>query len=231
MGGPADAGPDQDICGFLLATLEGNDPSPGTGTWSVTSGPGNVVFDNPNLFDTQFNVDQYGTYTMTWTVDDGTVTSDDVIVIFYEQPVANAGSGGDECDLDFVLAANPTVGTGTWTMTSGTGTATFLPDATDPNATVEVTEYGTKEFTWTETNGSCTDAATVQVNFYEQPVANAGSGGDECDLDFVLAANPSVGTGTWTMTSGTGTATFLPDATDPNATVEVSEYGTKEFTW
>ncbi|MDZ7739330.1 MAG: gliding motility-associated C-terminal domain-containing protein [Bacteroidales bacterium] len=230
-GGPADAGSDQDVCNSQITTLDGNDPAPGTGEWSVDSGPGNVIFDNPNQFDTQVSVDQYGSYILIWTVDDGTVTTDDVTVNFYEQPVADAGSGGDECDLDFVLNATGSAGTGTWTMTGGTGTASFLPGASDPNATVEVSDYGTKEFTWTEVNGSCSDAAAVTVNFYEQPVADAGSGGDECDLDYVLNATGSAGTGTWTMTGGTGTASFLPGASDPNATVEVSDYGTKEFTW
>ncbi len=94
---------------------------------------------------------------------------------FYEQPLANAGSGGDECDLDFQLQANPSVGTGTWTMTVGTGTASFVPNANDPNAAATVTEYGAKEFTWTEINGTCADSAAITVNFYEQPVANAGT--------------------------------------------------------
>ena len=79
------------------------------------------------------------------------------------------------------LNATASVGTGTWTMTSGTGTATFAPNANTPGATVTVSQYGTKEFTWTEVNGSCSDNDAVTVNFYEQPVADAGSGGDECD--------------------------------------------------
>ena len=76
------------------------------------------------------------------------------------------------------------------------------PNANTPGATVTVSGYGTKEFTWTETNGSCSDNDAVTINFYEQPTANAGAGGDECDLTFVLNATASVGTGVWTMTNG-----------------------------
>ncbi len=60
-------------------------------------------------------------------------------------------------------------------MTAGTGTASFVPNANDPNAAATVSEYGTKEFTWTEINGTCVDSAAITVNFYEQPVANAGA--------------------------------------------------------
>ncbi|GAH12505.1 unnamed protein product, partial [marine sediment metagenome] len=110
------------------------------------------------------------------------------VVTVNAYPTADAGSGGDECDLDFVLQATSSVGTGVWTMTDGTGTAMFSPNTNDSNAVVTVTEYGTKEFTWTEVNGTCSDTATIEVNFFEQPVTNAGTGGDECDLDFVLNA-------------------------------------------
>ncbi len=75
-------------------------------------------------------------------------------------------------------------------MTVGTGTASFVPSANDPNALVTVSEFGAKEFSWKEINGTCADSAAITVNFYEQPLPNAGSGGDECDLDFQLQATP-----------------------------------------
>ncbi|GAF84858.1 unnamed protein product, partial [marine sediment metagenome] len=226
LGGPADAGPDQFICGSLTATLAAD---PGTGLWSTDDGPGTVNFTDATLYNTGISVTLYGSYTLRWTVDDGEETTNEVN--FYQQSTANAGTGGDECDLDFTLNAIPSVGTGTWTMTSGTGTASYSPNANDPAAVVTVTKYGTKEFTWTEINGTCSDAAVIVVNFYQQPVADAGTGGDECDLDFIFNAIASVGTGTWTMTSGTGTASYLPDANTPGAVVTVTNYGTKEFTW
>ncbi|GAH28081.1 unnamed protein product, partial [marine sediment metagenome] len=92
-------------------------------------------------------------------------------------------------------------GTGTWSMTAGTGTASYSPDTNTPNAVVTVTDYGTKEFIWTEINGSCSDNQSVTVNFYELPVANPGVGGNICGLGFNLQATPSYGVGTWTITS------------------------------
>ncbi len=227
----ANAGEASDECDFnfqLQAT-----PSVGIGTWTMTSGTGNASF-SPNVNDpnAMVTVSEFGTKEFTWIEVNGTCSnSDTVSVNFFEQPLANAGMGGDECDFDLQLQATPSVGIGTWTMTSGTGNASFSPNANDPNVIVTVSEFGTKEFTWTEVNGTCSNSATITVNFFGQPIANAGAGGDECDLDFQLQATPSVGTGTWTMISGTGNASFSPNANDPNAVVTVSEFGTKEFTW
>jgi hypothetical protein len=165
----------------------------------------------------------------TWTETNGTCVDDaSVTVDFYDQPVADAGSGGDECDLNFTFNGTASFGSGVWTYT-GAGNA-FFSNPNDVNATVTVDTYGSYDFTWTETNGPCFDAATITVNFYEQPVANPGDGGSECDLDFDLAAIPSVGNGTWTY-SGPGAATFSPSDTDPNATVTVDATGSYVFTW
>ncbi len=98
------------------------------------------------------------TYTFRWTETKGVCkSSDDIVVNFYQPPDANAGTGGNQCGTAFTLKAvsGSSEVNGTWTMTSGTGTATFSPDAQSPTATVTVSDYGTKIFTWTVTNGPC----------------------------------------------------------------------------
>jgi gliding motility-associated-like protein len=206
-----------------------------TGIWTKISGPGNAGFSpNANRSNATVTVTAYGAYTFRWTETKGVCkSSDDITVNFYQPPVANAGSGGDECDLNFELKAisGSNAGTGTWTLTSGTGTAAFSPDANSPNATVTVSEYGTKVFTWTVTNGPCSGSSNVTVNFYQQPVANAGTGGNNCGRDFYLNAIPSIGTGTWTRVSGLGAASFSPDNHNPTAKVTVAAYGTYVFRW
>jgi gliding motility-associated-like protein len=152
-------------------------------------------------------------------------------VNFYEQPVTNAGQGGNNCGLEFYLNALPSAGTGTWTRVSGPGTVSFSPDNHDPAARATVTVYGTYVFRWTEVNGPCTGTATVTVSFYEQNSANAGNGGNECDRNFVLNAIPGSGTGTWTKFSGPGDATFTPNPNQYNATVTVSQWGDYDFAW
>jgi gliding motility-associated-like protein len=207
-------------------------PSVGTGLWTMVTGTGTASFaPNANTANATVTVTAYGTYTFRWTETNGPCTSSSVITVnFYQQPVANAGTGGNECDLNFVFSAVPSAGTGTWTMASGTGTATFS-NANSPTSTVTVTTYGTKVFTWTEVNGTCTNSANVTVNFYQQPVADAGTGGNNCGNSFNLKAVPSVGTGTWTRISGPGNATFSPNANTATAKVTITAYGVYVFRW
>lgn len=208
-------------------------PSVGTGLWTVDSGPGAVVFNpGPAAPDARVTVSVYGTYSFRWTETNGPcISSASVTVNFYQQPVANAGQGGDACSLNFLLNATASSGTGTWSMHEGTGTAVFSPGENSPSATVIVSEYGTKVFLWIVSNGICSDTSEVTVNFYQMPVANAGTGGNNCGLEFNLRAVPSIGTGTWAVYSGPGTATFTPDAGDFAARATVSAYGTYVFRW
>jgi gliding motility-associated-like protein len=205
----------------------------GGGVWTKISGPGNVTFSpNNRTPDATVSAREYGTYVFSWTESSGGCTrSADITVIFYNVPVADAGSGGDECGLEFTLNASSGTGSGSWAMTAGTGSALFLPDSTDPGATVTVTEYGRKVFTWTEINGPCSAGSSVTVNFYMQPVADAGSDENNCGLQFYMEALPSLGTGTWTLVDGPGHVTFSPDANTPNARATVTAYGTYIFEW
>jgi hypothetical protein len=52
-----------------------------TRTWSKVSGPGTVIFGNPSLLNTTTTFSLPGSYTLRFTVNDGTLsTSDDVII-------------------------------------------------------------------------------------------------------------------------------------------------------
>ncbi|MFZ0280989.1 MAG: gliding motility-associated C-terminal domain-containing protein [Bacteroidales bacterium] len=208
-------------------------PVLGTGTWTKITGPGNAAYSpNNHAPGAVVTVTVYGTYTFRWTEVGGSCTSSgDITVNFYQPPVSNPGSGGNVCGRDFVLSAVPDVGTGRWTMTSGKGTAIFTPDATNPHATVRVSEYGTKVFTWTVVNGQCSASSNITVNFYQQPEANAGEGGNNCGREILLNAVPSVGTGTWTRVSGPGNVVFSPNANTPGAKATVSVYGTYVLRW
>ncbi|MDM8002240.1 MAG: gliding motility-associated C-terminal domain-containing protein, partial [Bacteroidota bacterium] len=210
-------------------------PSVGIGTWTRTAGPSGATAtfspssNSPTAIAT---VSAYGTYTFTWTETNGTCSaSSSVTVNFYRQPVASAGTGGNNCGLSYILNGSLDVGSGTWTRVSGPGTATFTPNANTPGATVTVTQYGSYTFRWTVVNGTCTTAPTVNVNFYSQPPADAGEGGTECDLDFQLNAVPGASTGSWSKVSGPGNVAFSPGANLYNAKVTVDQYGTYEFAW
>ncbi|MFH1319639.1 MAG: gliding motility-associated C-terminal domain-containing protein [Bacteroidota bacterium] len=225
----ANSGPGGDECDldFTFSAVL----STGTGTWTQQSGPGTSIFSDPNDPNATVIVASYGSYIFLWTeVFGGCSDINSVIVNFYEQPVADAGSGGSECDTTFTFNAVPSMGTGTWTQQSGTGTSAFS-DPNNPSATVTVSAYGTYVFLWTEVNAGCSNGASVTVNFYEQPTANAGSGGDECDLNFLFNAVSNIGVGTWTMQFGPSIASYSPNDASPTATVTVSAYGAYLFRW
>lgn len=228
----SNAGSGGNTCG-LIFTLSAELPAFGTGTWSMTSGSGTAYFSpNSGSNNATVTVSDYGSKVFTWTVVNGTCSaSSSVTVIFYEQPVADAGAGGNNCGLETYLRAVPSVGTGTWTRVSGPGRATFSPGSNIPDPKVTVSQYGTYVFRWTEVNGDCTSSSTITISFIEQISANAGNGGTECDRDFNLNAVPGTGIGTWTKVTGPGTATFTPNANQYNARVTVSQYGDYDFAW
>ena len=205
-------------------------PSIGTGQWSLVTGPGTAVFNDTISPNDTVTVSSYGTYVFMWTEVNGVCTDNDTVTVaFFQQPIADAGIGGNECDLDYTLVATASSGTGTWTQLSGTGVTNFVP-VTSAVSVASVTAFGTYVYQWTETNGICTDTSFVTVTYSILPVADAGIGGIECDLDFLLNAVPSITGGYWAQLSGIGTSTFI-DSTNPNTQVIVSQEGTYTFRW
>ena len=117
-------------------------------------------------------------------------------------PSAASGLGGNSCCLSFNFSATaPTYGLGTWTLTSGPGVPSFSPNSNTPGATVTVSDYGTYTFKWTVVYGTCTNSSTITVNFYQQPVSNAGT---DRTLEYLFNTNfeaePGVhDTGVWSL--------------------------------
>jgi len=149
----------------------------------------------------------------------------------FAAPTPNAGTGGNNCGLGFSLNGSLNVGIGTWSKVSGPGSVSFSPDANTPTALVTVSSFGTYVFSWTVANGTCSSSANVTVIFIQQPPAEAGTGGDECDKDFIMNAVITTGVGTWTKINGPGTAVFTPDNHQANAKVTVDQFGTYNFGW
>jgi hypothetical protein len=83
----ASAGSDQSICGGTGTTLAGNVPVTGTGLWSITNGNGGSVVQ-PTVGNSLFNGTNGTTYTLRWTISNGSCSSfDDVIIDFPLLPV------------------------------------------------------------------------------------------------------------------------------------------------
>lgn len=236
---PANAGPDQNVCG-LSTTLAGVLPFPQTpGQWSVVSGTG--TFANPGLRNTAVTGLTPGPNVFRWTVNYGTcgTTSDEVTINAFDpaQPAAAAGPNQSLClpSTSTTLAANvataPAIGT--WTVVSGTG---VFANANSPNSSVSGLSPGTNVFRWTIDNGACTPPTSSQVSVLlfsnTQPAANAGPDQQLCgpSASTTLAGNLPVApaTGQWTVVSGT--ATFA-NAASRNTAVSGLGIGVNTLRW
>ncbi|GEM_PF-1541451 len=90
-----DAGPDMAVCG-LIVQLQ----ALGSGQWSQVSGPGNAVFVDPASPTTEVSVDAYGSYTFSWTADNGYCTGSDEVSITFNDDPAVVSAVTETCTAD-----------------------------------------------------------------------------------------------------------------------------------
>ncbi|MFT5822079.1 MAG: putative repeat protein (TIGR01451 family), partial [Crocinitomix sp.] len=94
----ANAGADQELCLTTTATLEGNDPAVGTGTWTVITGGGSIT--DPGDFDTEVTGLTPGVNTFRWTISNGACADsfDEVSITF--DPDSDGDGICDAEDID-----------------------------------------------------------------------------------------------------------------------------------
>ncbi len=219
-------------CVGVPLLLNGN-PSGGTGNYIVNQWTGaDTLLSSHNTTSTIFTATAPGSYTLHYTVQDnlGCAGNDDITVQVSDVPHANAGNTDSVCGINYTLQAIPSIGTGTWTLVSGAGSATFQ-NVQNANTNVSVTAFGAYLFQWQEVFGyGCTSADTVIITFIQTPNTNAGIDDSLCGKTTVLQSTPSVGSGTWSLISGDGNAT-IANIHNANTVVNVDQYGTYSFQW
>ena len=224
----AQAGIDQQICSSTTQ-LQGENPSIGTGEWSVLSGSANL--DNASSASSEISNLIAGTTVLQWTISNGVCPpSSDQVSIVIDEPVTppNAGADFSVCTSTANLSGNTAlVGTGVWTVQSGIATIT------NPNSPIsEITNVavGTVVLRWTITNGTCTAFDEVSVTRTNLPSqANAGADQQVCSNTALLSAiQPTEGVGTWTVLNGTATFT---DSNNPNDLISDLSVGSNELIW
>jgi hypothetical protein len=144
----AAAGADQDVCA-TTATLAGNAPATGVGTWTLISGAGTITSANsPTSGLTALGL---GANTFRWTLPNGSCadSQDDVVITRSDFTTAAAGADQDVCATTATLAGNaPATGVGTWTLISGAGTITSANSPTSGlNGTRRRRQYLPLDFT------------------------------------------------------------------------------------
>jgi hypothetical protein len=170
------AGTDQSLCGATTATLAGNSPSSGTGLWSIVSGAGGTIIA-PTSNTSTFTGTNGSTYTLRWTISNGTCTSSDDVVIKFPllaaQPADFTTSTTTVCQgttgVVYTVPNDPTVTSYNWSYTVGTG-ATII--GTGNSVTVNFSNTATSGTLGVTATNSCntstprTIAVTVSQNIW-----------------------------------------------------------------
>ena len=222
------AGSNQTVCANNnVVTLNGSS-STGSGTWT-TSGTG-TFSPNANTLNATYTPSagdiSAGSVVLTLTsTNNGACAAQNaqITVTITPAPTANAGPNQTVCSNNATVTLNGsfTVSSGIVWTTSGSGT--FSPNNTTPNATYTPspsdTAAGSVTLTLTTTgNGNCLAVSSqMTITFTASPVVSAGNNISRCinNPNAVLNGSSSTGSATWT-TSGTGT--FNPNANTLNAT-------------
>ncbi len=194
------------ICGLTSGSLGGNTPSVGTGTWTQASGPGTSSFSSVNSGSSTVTVSAYGSYTFTWTINNGGCTSaaTTTSIVFYQQNTLTTAPTAvcDNSTAGFVSNVASTWSVGAGSITAGVVTnATFTP----PNITGSTQN---QNVTVTATNGTCSASTTIRVD-NQNSISQTGTV-PVCDNATLSLTGDITGT-VWTS-SNTGIATVATPA-------------------
>ncbi|MBX7181104.1 MAG: hypothetical protein K1X82_03240 [Bacteroidia bacterium] len=219
-------------CNTSTFVMAANTPVVGTGLWSVASGTATIA--TPSSPTSNITVAAGATATLRWTISNGSCASSQSTVVLTNSAVpttSNAGTDLNNCNNgSFTLAGNsPSVGTGAWSVVSGTATITTPSSRTSGVTGVPVGSSAT--LAWTITNGACTSTDNVVLtNFATPTTSNAGAAIYNCNNTvFTMAANtPTVGTGSWSVVSGSAT---IATPSSPTSSVTLTSGTTATLRW
>jgi mannose-6-phosphate isomerase-like protein (cupin superfamily) len=202
--------------------------------WVQLSGPGYSEFDGNSV-----TVDLCGSYTFEFYVNNGPCyAASQVTIDFYDTPQISAGDDDDVCGLEYTLmpwseysCEHPDYMEG-WSQVSGPGTAVFTGND------VVVDLCGDYTFLFTVTNGPCGPVTDlVAINFYDEPVVDAGPDQEVCGTETYLEASWTADCvhpeayGVWTVKTPGPCGVVFEDENDPLTMVTVGCCGEYELLW
>ena len=243
--GPADAGPDQEICNTVPDAMmqAGAVIAPGYGTWSVFQGSGAITNVNDPL--TMVSNLEVGENILVWEIYNGgclaaELSTDTIAIYVFDDTETPAFAGDDQllCTPTFAttLVADPIIypASSVWELLQGTGS--IVSPATTTTL-VNGLSVGENIFRISVDNGPCpngTSSDEVSIFLFDenQPAANAGEDQSFCSpvSSTVLEGNALIfpATGSWILLSGTGTIT---DPTDPQSALTGLSIGENVLQW
>lgn len=211
---PVNAGPDQNLVGSSETYMSAEPVIQGEGTWSLISGGGTIV-DITDPYSRITNL-RPGPNVFRWSVVSGyCINYDEVVVTNSELPEAYAGTDLEICTDETTLnAMDPGNAIGSWSIVSGSA---VFEDRYDPNTRVSNLSRGENILRWTISYGDYQSHDDVVITNYSPDDASAGDDFKTHESSVALmASTPSIGSGTWSLMSGSG---IFDDPENPNTTV------------
>ncbi|MFN0214683.1 MAG: gliding motility-associated C-terminal domain-containing protein [Saprospiraceae bacterium] len=93
-------------------------------------------------------------------------------VVFYDNPIANAGADVSVCGLGLQVIGNASAGTGLWSVTNTpAGGSTSITNPQNSTSNVTASTFGDYTLTFTVTDHGCVGTDAVLLHFYDSPVA------------------------------------------------------------
>ena len=219
------AGDDQEICSDITS-LSANNPEFGieAGQWTLVSGTGLINNSNdPNTIVTGLSI---GDNIFQWSLINDCGSMDDLVTITVldGNPQITPIVSPIVCDLNVLLSANVEGDILQWTG-NGPGDITFS-SANSMTTNVDVTQYGTYDFTFL----GCAGSQTISVEFVTTPPSIFDQDIIFCDFETTLEAISSGPIDGWsTLSSPVGGIAVFSDSGSANTNVTVTQYGTYQF--
>ncbi len=228
----ANAGADFSICESQgTALLSASAPIAGNGSWTVIGGAAN--FSNPSINSPLISGFLVGNNIYRWSISSICGSSADTIIVHVDQvpSVATAGVDAIICSSAqpySLNANNPLVGTGLWTVLSGSA---LVANSALFNTSVNNLSVGQNLLQWTTSNGICSSSIdTISIQVTPPPNAPfAGKDSTICSNTYTLQGNVAVnGIGNWSLISGSG---IIANTSNENSSVNNLGIGPNKFVW
>jgi len=201
------------LCNAAVTLLDGNDPAPGQGIWSIITQPGGASVTN-NLVTGQGQMIGMvpGTYEVKYTiVNPPCPVQEQLFTIINGQPLPLADAGPDQilCNTPTATVegnAIPNGATGMWSFVSGPLSVVITTNGTQ-GSIVGMVVPGIYVFRWTLSSGICppeTDDVTITV----VPLPTTADAGVDISACFssgsitITGNTPVNGTGAWSIVTG-----------------------------
>lgn len=170
----SNAGIDQSQCSSTHVNLNANNPAPYTGAWSIVSGAGGNVI-NSNSSSSEFIGIAGNTYTLRWTITNGTCKSTDDVVIAFplmsQKPGAFTASPKNVCQGStgkIYSVPNQPGTTYSWSYSGGGVTINGSSSSVSLDFSGSSTS-GTLSVTATNSCGATSDPRTVNITVIPPP--------------------------------------------------------------